>query len=403
MVRRRREPNVEGFPTHDVAEQSLAEQSGRAHARQRPRVVRQRQGDGAVGHHGDDAESGGRRDSQGCQGPADRPAARESVRPGRPRRGANRADRPRRSMRASRITRSRARRSRKSLSKGITTFEDAGSPISRPSIVIKKMIDEGKLSVRLWVMVRDSNETLERQACRQYKADRLRAITSSRCARSRVRWMARWARAARGCSSRTPTSRTARACNDDRRFRRCSETAQIAMRPRLSAVHPRDRRPRQPRGAEHLRSRVQEHNPNGKDLRWRDRARAAPERRRHPALRPARRHRVDAGDSLHLGCAASSSPASAPQRAEEGAYVWQKLMKSGAVVSNGTDAPVEDVDPIPNYYAPVTRKLKDGTVFYPDQRMSRDGSAAGCTRSRRRTRPSKRTSKARSRSASSPT
>ena len=59
------------------------------------------------------------------------------------------------------------------------------------------------------------------------------------------------------------------------------------------------------------------------------------------------------------------------RRAEEGAYVWQKLMKSGAVVSNGTDAPVEDVDPIPNYYATVTRKTKTGQVFYPDQRMSR--------------------------------
>src|SRR4029077_8500552 len=35
-----------------------------------------------------------------------------------------------------------------------------------------------------------------------------------------------------------------------------------------------------------------------------------------------------------------------PKRAEEGAYVWQKLMKSGALVANGTDAPVEDVDPI---------------------------------------------------------
>ena len=59
------------------------------------------------------------------------------------------------------------------------------------------------------------------------------------------------------------------------------------------------------------------------------------------------------------------------KRAEEGAYVWQKLMKSGAVVSNGTDAPVEDVDPIANYYATVSRKTKDGRVFYPDQRMSR--------------------------------
>src|SRR5437016_5441531 len=59
------------------------------------------------------------------------------------------------------------------------------------------------------------------------------------------------------------------------------------------------------------------------------------------------------------------------KRAEEGAYVWQKLMKSGALIANGTDAPVEDIDPIPTFYASVSRKLKDGSVFYPDQRMSR--------------------------------
>src|SRR5204862_3032717 len=60
-----------------------------------------------------------------------------------------------------------------------------------------------------------------------------------------------------------------------------------------------------------------------------------------------------------------------PGRAEEGAYVWQKLMKSGATIANGTDAPVEDVDPIPSFYASVSRRVKDGSVFYPDQRMSR--------------------------------
>jgi predicted amidohydrolase YtcJ len=59
------------------------------------------------------------------------------------------------------------------------------------------------------------------------------------------------------------------------------------------------------------------------------------------------------------------------QRAEEGAYVWQKLMQSGAVVTNGTDAPVEDVDPISSYYATVSRRIVDGTVFFPEQRMSR--------------------------------
>jgi predicted amidohydrolase YtcJ len=59
------------------------------------------------------------------------------------------------------------------------------------------------------------------------------------------------------------------------------------------------------------------------------------------------------------------------ERAEEGAYVWQKLMETGAIISNGTDAPVEDVDPIPSYYATVSRVLNDGSVFFPDQRMSR--------------------------------
>jgi predicted amidohydrolase YtcJ len=41
-------------------------------------------------------------------------------------------------------------------------------------------------------------------------------------------------------------------------------------------------------------------------------------------------------------------------------------------VGNGTDAPVEDVSPLASFYASVSRKLKDGSVFYPGQRMSRE-------------------------------
>jgi predicted amidohydrolase YtcJ len=61
-----------------------------------------------------------------------------------------------------------------------------------------------------------------------------------------------------------------------------------------------------------------------------------------------------------------------PERAEAGAYVWQKLMKSGAIVSNGTDVPVERIDPLANFQATVTRKTKDGSVFFGDQKMSRE-------------------------------
>ena len=61
-------------------------------------------------------------------------------------------------------------------------------------------------------------------------------------------------------------------------------------------------------------------------------------------------------------------------RVIEGAYVWQKLKKSGAVLINGTDAPVEDVDPIRSYYASVTRQSESGLPpggYQPDQRLSR--------------------------------
>jgi predicted amidohydrolase YtcJ len=60
------------------------------------------------------------------------------------------------------------------------------------------------------------------------------------------------------------------------------------------------------------------------------------------------------------------------KRAEEGAYVWRKLMATGAVIPNGTDVPVEPIDPMACFYAAVTRKLKDGTTFFPDQKMTRE-------------------------------
>jgi predicted amidohydrolase YtcJ len=59
------------------------------------------------------------------------------------------------------------------------------------------------------------------------------------------------------------------------------------------------------------------------------------------------------------------------ERAEEGAYVWQKLMATGATIPNGTDAPVEDVSALASYHSTVSRVLKDGSVFFPNQRMSR--------------------------------
>ena len=63
-----------------------------------------------------------------------------------------------------------------------------------------------------------------------------------------------------------------------------------------------------------------------------------------------------------------------PERITSGAYVWQSLLQSGAWVINGTDAPVEPVDPIPCFYASVTRQTLSGDPpggYEPAQAMTR--------------------------------
>lgn len=61
------------------------------------------------------------------------------------------------------------------------------------------------------------------------------------------------------------------------------------------------------------------------------------------------------------------------KRAEEGAYVWQTLLNKNVHIANGTDAPIERINPFENLYAAVTRKRLDtGLEFYPNQKLSRE-------------------------------
>jgi len=61
------------------------------------------------------------------------------------------------------------------------------------------------------------------------------------------------------------------------------------------------------------------------------------------------------------------------QRAKEGAYVWQSLWKTGAVVTNGTDVPIEEISPIASFHCSVTRDMVGtDSAFFPDQKLSRE-------------------------------
>lgn len=60
------------------------------------------------------------------------------------------------------------------------------------------------------------------------------------------------------------------------------------------------------------------------------------------------------------------------ERAKKGAYVWRSLLDNNVIIANGTDTPIEDVDPIQSFYASVTRTRKDnGMVFFQKQKMTR--------------------------------
>lgn len=60
------------------------------------------------------------------------------------------------------------------------------------------------------------------------------------------------------------------------------------------------------------------------------------------------------------------------ERAQYGAYAWRSLLNHGAKMANGTDCPVESINPFECMYAAITRKrLDNGMEFFPEQKLSR--------------------------------
>lgn len=62
------------------------------------------------------------------------------------------------------------------------------------------------------------------------------------------------------------------------------------------------------------------------------------------------------------------------KRIEEGAYMWQALMQTNANLMNGTDAPVEPVNPMASFFSSVTRQTLEGKPangYEPDQKLTR--------------------------------
>jgi hypothetical protein len=249
------------------------------------------------------------------------------------------------------------------LSKGITSFQDAGSSFETIDLV-RKMVEEGKVGPRLWMMVREENAALRERLARHklvgFGGERLTVRAIKRSIDGALGPRGAWLlepyadlRSSVGLNTTPPE--------------RIAETAAIALEHGFQlCVHAIG-----DRGNREALDVFEKVLAGRKHLRWR----IEHAQHLHPSDIPrfARLGVVASMQGIHC---TSDAPWAikrlGPKRCEEGAYVWQKLMKSGAVVSNGTDAPVEDVSPLASFYATVSRRLADGSVFYPDQRMSRE-------------------------------
>ncbi len=58
-------------------------------------------------------------------------------------------------------------------------------------------------------------------------------------------------------------------------------------------------------------------------------------------------------------------------RTEKRTYLWRSFLDAGVLINNGTDVPVEDIDPLASFRASVTRRTADGSIYYPEQNMTR--------------------------------
>ncbi len=254
------------------------------------------------------------------------------------------------------------------LSKGVTSFQDAGA--SQQEIQwYKELAENGELDLRLWAMIRHQYPELKDKlgglpiinagnnffTCRAIKSEVDGALGS----------FGAWLLRPYSDKSDFHGQNTTPIENVD-------AIAKLAMDHDLQfCVHAIGDRAN--REVLNIFEKSFNNNSNKKDLRWRI------EHAQHldPADIPrfAKMGAIASMQGIHC---TSDAPfvvkRLGEQRARNGAYAWRALLDAGAVVSNGTDAPVEDVSPLESFYATVTRKrfAAPNIEFFPEQKLTRE-------------------------------
>ncbi|HSG64113.1 MAG TPA: amidohydrolase, partial [Gammaproteobacteria bacterium] len=254
------------------------------------------------------------------------------------------------------------------LRNGVTSFHDAGSDFETIDF-FKKLEDEGELDVRLYVMVRRESNELMDEALPQYKM--LPEGNDFLTVRS-IKRQIDGALGAHGALLLAPYSDLPDSSGlmletvED-----IEGTAEIAVKHGFQ-VNTHAIGDRGVRETLDLYERVWERmGVDGKDLRWRI------EHAQH--IDPADVPRfgelgvIAAIQAVHGTSDGPWIPTRlGDERAKATSQPWRDLFNTGAVVTNGTDVPVERISPIASYYSSVSRMMVNGKPFYPEHAMTRE-------------------------------
>jgi len=253
------------------------------------------------------------------------------------------------------------------ISKGITSFQDAGSSFEELDKYEKLAID-GNMKVRLWAMARHPANELEGKVGNYKKINVGNRFYTCNAIKSEVDG----ALGAFGAWLLEPYS-------DKPGFKGQNTTdiydvkkiADIAIANDMQfCVHAIGDRAN--RVVLDIYEGVLGQHPDKKDIRWRI------EHAQHLSPddipRFAKNKIIASMQGIHC---TSDAPFVVKRlgtdRSRLGAYAWRSLLDNGVIVANGTDAPVEDVDPLKSFYASVTRRREDsGLVFFSEQKMTRE-------------------------------
>jgi predicted amidohydrolase YtcJ len=254
------------------------------------------------------------------------------------------------------------------LSKGITAFHDAGANFATIDL-FKELAEQGKLPVRLYVMVRrESNEVMAEKLPEYKMIDAYDGFLTVRSIKRQIDG----ALGAHGAWLLEPyedlpgnTGLTLEPPEDIAGT--CDIAIQHGFQVNTHAIGDRANR----ETLDIYEAAFKKASVDGTQLRWR----IEHAQHIHPDDLPrfAELGVIPAMQGIHC---TSDGPwvlkRLGEERAASGAYMWRDFINLDVIVTNGTDVPVEYADPLASFHSTVTRLMPNGEYFYPEQKMTRE-------------------------------